>query len=192
MKVGLGVHGAGVEPFMHGSRGIGGTGGSGAQGKTTGARLILPELARTSSMTTSDSAEAVPHEHLEDPPAPPDDREFVIVIPSQEALTPWERRAAEAGPWPIRVHFPSAVGLNRMLGQPKVEPPCVDFEGMPYLLTPKEVATLLRTTVGAIYARVERGQIAGVVKQGRRVLFHRDAVRRVLDREANASNRRLP
>ncbi len=39
------------------------------------------------------------------------------------------------------------------------------------LLTPDEVAQLLRTTRRAVYAMVERGQLPGVVRLGRRVLF---------------------
>jgi excisionase family DNA binding protein len=38
------------------------------------------------------------------------------------------------------------------------------------LLTPDEVAALLRTSRKAIYAMVERGQLPGVVRIGRRVL----------------------
>jgi excisionase family DNA binding protein len=38
------------------------------------------------------------------------------------------------------------------------------------LLTPDEVAVLLRTTRKAVYAMVERGQLPGVVRIGRRVL----------------------
>ncbi len=38
------------------------------------------------------------------------------------------------------------------------------------LLTPDEVAALLRTTRKAVYAMVERGQLPGVVRIGRRVL----------------------
>jgi excisionase family DNA binding protein len=41
----------------------------------------------------------------------------------------------------------------------------------PVLRTPGEVATLLRTSRKAIYAMVERGQLPGTVRIGRRVLF---------------------
>jgi excisionase family DNA binding protein len=41
---------------------------------------------------------------------------------------------------------------------------------IPHLLTPTEVAGLLRTSKTAIYARIERGQLPGVVRVGRRVL----------------------
>jgi excisionase family DNA binding protein len=39
-----------------------------------------------------------------------------------------------------------------------------------HLLTVDEVAAILRTTRVAIYAMVERGQLPGVVRIGRRVL----------------------
>jgi excisionase family DNA binding protein len=44
------------------------------------------------------------------------------------------------------------------------------YSGIPHLLTPREVADLLRTSKTAIYAMVERGQLPGVVRVGRRVL----------------------
>jgi len=43
----------------------------------------------------------------------------------------------------------------------------------PYLLTGDEVAALLRKTRKAIYAMVERGQLPGVTRIGRRLLFRR-------------------
>ena len=47
---------------------------------------------------------------------------------------------------------------------------------IPALLTSGEVAALLRTTRRAVYAMVERGQLPGVVRLGRRVLFRQDAM----------------
>jgi excisionase family DNA binding protein len=41
----------------------------------------------------------------------------------------------------------------------------------PVLLTVDEAADLLRTTKRAIYAMIERRQLPGVVRIGRRVLF---------------------
>jgi len=41
---------------------------------------------------------------------------------------------------------------------------------LPSLLTPDEVAALLRTSKKAIYAMIERAQLPGVVRLGRRVL----------------------
>jgi excisionase family DNA binding protein len=49
----------------------------------------------------------------------------------------------------------------------KVEPP-VD---LPLLATVDETAALLRTTRKAIYSMVERGQLPGVTRIGRRVLI---------------------
>jgi excisionase family DNA binding protein len=47
---------------------------------------------------------------------------------------------------------------------------------LPVLLTPDEAAALLRTTRKAIYAMVERSQLPGVVRIGRRVLIREDAL----------------
>ena len=44
------------------------------------------------------------------------------------------------------------------------------------LLTPNEVAGLLRTSKKAIYAMVERLQLPGVIRIGRRVLIREDAL----------------
>jgi excisionase family DNA binding protein len=43
-------------------------------------------------------------------------------------------------------------------------------------LTIAETAELLRTTPKAVYCLVERGQLAGVTRIGRRVLVRRDAL----------------
>jgi excisionase family DNA binding protein len=63
--------------------------------------------------------------------------------------------------------------------------PVVDPSALPCLLTVEEAAGLLRTTVDGIYARVERGQITGgegLVRDGRKVLFHRDRLLHSLER----------
>jgi excisionase family DNA binding protein len=46
----------------------------------------------------------------------------------------------------------------------------------PTLLTPTEVANLLRTSRKAIYTMIERAQLPGVVRIGRRVLVRQDAL----------------
>ena len=46
----------------------------------------------------------------------------------------------------------------------------------PILLTVPEVAALLRKTPAAIYKMVERRQIPGVVRLGRKVYFHRTSL----------------
>ena len=47
---------------------------------------------------------------------------------------------------------------------------------VPHLLTAVEVAELLRTSTKAIYAMVERVQLPGIVRVGRRVLIREDAL----------------
>jgi excisionase family DNA binding protein len=51
-----------------------------------------------------------------------------------------------------------------------------DPKSLPYWLTVKEAAEWLRTTSKAIYARNERGQLPGAVRDGRRLLVQRDAL----------------
>jgi excisionase family DNA binding protein len=45
---------------------------------------------------------------------------------------------------------------------------------LPDLLTPDEVAAVLRTSKKQVYAMAERGELAGVVRLGRRLLVDRD------------------
>jgi excisionase family DNA binding protein len=47
---------------------------------------------------------------------------------------------------------------------------------VPALLTTDEVAATLRTSRKAIYAMIERQQLPGVVRIGRRVLVREDAL----------------
>jgi excisionase family DNA binding protein len=47
---------------------------------------------------------------------------------------------------------------------------------LPALLTPNEVAASLRTSRKAVYAMIERGQLPGIVRIGRRVLLREDAL----------------
>ncbi len=56
-----------------------------------------------------------------------------------------------------------------------------DRHELPFLLTTVELATLLRTTKKAIYSMVERGQLPGVTRIGRRLMFRRNDLLRWLD-----------
>ena len=60
-------------------------------------------------------------------------------------------------------------------------------QGLPALLTSGEVAALLRTTRRAVYAMVEREQLPGVVRLGRRVLVRQDAMLDFLRQESAPS-----
>ena len=50
------------------------------------------------------------------------------------------------------------------------------MKDLPVLLTVDEAAVLLRTTRGAIYAMVERKQLPGVVRLGRRILIRSEVL----------------
>ena len=60
---------------------------------------------------------------------------------------------------------------------------------LPILLTVDDVAQLLRTTDRAIYAMVERGQLPGLVRIGRRVLFRTDDLLDWLNQKSAPSHR---
>lgn len=59
--------------------------------------------------------------------------------------------------------------------------------GLPPLLSVPEVAAWLRTSKKAVYAMVDRGQLAGVVRVGRRILFDRAALIHWLDKRRAVS-----
>ena len=56
----------------------------------------------------------------------------------------------------------------------------LEFHELPCLLRAAEVADLLRTTTRSIYAMTERGQLPGIVRVGRRLLFRRDDLLQLL------------
>ena len=58
------------------------------------------------------------------------------------------------------------------------------------LLTPGEVALLLRTSRKAVYSLIERGALPGVVRIGRRVLVRRRDLLDWLDHTCAPSSRR--
>ena len=58
---------------------------------------------------------------------------------------------------------------------------------MPVLLKPTEVAELLRTSRKAIYTMIERDQLPGIVRIGRRVLVREDALLEWLRQKATPS-----
>ena len=59
----------------------------------------------------------------------------------------------------------------------------------PLLLTVDEAAELLRTTKRAIYAMIERRQLPGIVRIGRRVLVRTDDLLHWLNQKSAPSQR---
>ena len=58
---------------------------------------------------------------------------------------------------------------------------------LPHFLTPEEAAALLRTTRKAIYVMVARGQLPGVTRLGRRLLFRTDVLLHFLHQKSAPS-----
>jgi excisionase family DNA binding protein len=63
-----------------------------------------------------------------------------------------------------------------------------DAHQLPYLLCVDEVAELLRVSRKAVYCMVDRGELPGVTKIGRRVRFHRDSLLKWLDSQRAATD----
>ncbi|MFN8177674.1 MAG: helix-turn-helix domain-containing protein [bacterium] len=57
---------------------------------------------------------------------------------------------------------------------------------LPPLLTPQDVAQLLRTSKRSVYSMAERAQLAGALRIGRRLRFRRDELLRSLGLRAEA------
>jgi excisionase family DNA binding protein len=56
----------------------------------------------------------------------------------------------------------------------RIHPPAPDENTpLPELLTADEVAAWLKTSVGAVYAKAERGNLPGATRLGRRLYFLR-------------------
>lgn len=60
-------------------------------------------------------------------------------------------------------------------------------ETLPIYLTTDEAADLLRTTQKAIYARIERRQLPGVRKIGKKILIHSGELVEWIDQQAAPS-----
>ena len=60
----------------------------------------------------------------------------------------------------------------------------------PTLLRVSEVAEILRTSIKAVYCMVERGQLPGVVRIGRRVLIDEQELVRWLGQKSHAITQR--
>jgi excisionase family DNA binding protein len=72
------------------------------------------------------------------------------------------------------IHVPGRDGGHRARRSPGGPArPSSAITSQHFLLTSDEVADLLRTTRAAIYAMTERGQLPGVIRVGRRLLFRR-------------------
>ena len=68
--------------------------------------------------------------------------------------------------------------------------PSMPSQSAQILLTPYEVANLLRTSRKAIYAMAERDALPGITRIGRRVLFRSDVLLDWLRQKSTSSRQR--
>ena len=115
--------------------------------------------------------------------------------PAESAAAPQVAAAhtllAEGATPPFRSHERSSndgrPSAARAHSRRAVPSPTTCIDALPVLLTMNEVASLLRTSRKAIYAMVERDQLRGVVRLGRRLLVRRDDLLCWLDERRAAS-----
>jgi excisionase family DNA binding protein len=117
---------------------------------------------------------------------------------------PWARQCGLTVSPPLQTRFgPGCCDHSRPGGRARI---CIDAEtvrcaatgpshmpmqnrSLPILLNADETAELLRTTRAAIYVMVSRGQIPGVTRIGRRVLFRSDELLHWVDQKRAPSPR---
>ncbi len=109
-------------------------------------------------------------------------------VTREEALTftrLLNRAEGQAFLWRISESLVALRRHTKRRKPPELAAPVVDPSRLPFLLTVKEVAPLLRTTEEGIYTRVSRGQLTGVdglLREGTKILFHRDRLLMSLER----------
>ena len=107
---------------------------------------------------------------------------FIITIPAKHRLKGQEKQLAKyANEHVVRLTV-AVADLHYFVGDKaaaefiaKVQPIFDDPRRLPVLLTVDEATNILRLhDTRALYARVARGQVAGVCRHRRRLLFRRD------------------
>jgi excisionase family DNA binding protein len=120
-------------------------------------------------------------------------------VDAQHASTaPWKTRCDRDGfptaPTPILDHLFFLLKKHSHAAVNAQEPVSMKTESIDLrsttLLTPNEVADLLRTSRKAIYAMVERFQLPGVIRVGRRLLFREDVLLHWLGQKSTPSPER--
>ena len=66
-------------------------------------------------------------------------------------------------------------------------PAAPSVDPLPLLLTPREAASVLRLTRKGVYTMIERGQLPGVIRMGRRVRIDTRVLLHWLDRKCAPS-----
>ena len=94
---------------------------------------------------------------------------------------------------PRKKKSPPRPAATKARTAPHTPPPETRKAGpMPRLMTVDEVAELLRTTRKAVYAKIDRGQLPGMIRLSRRILFDAGVLRRWLDEQRVGSASELP
>lgn len=94
--------------------------------------------------------------------------EFQLTIPR----APDDGETANGG-WPVTVRFSDVEGFADALERARAQA-AEAAQAPAILINAPEAARLLGISVDALYMRISRGQVPGIVKTGRRTQFHRE------------------
>ena len=87
----------------------------------------------------------------------------------------------------MREWTPRRISADVELSGETVRERLTGTQSIPMLLTPHDVAHVLRTTRRAVYAMIERGQLPGIVRIRRRVLVRADELLNWLNQKSAPS-----
>jgi predicted DNA-binding transcriptional regulator AlpA len=94
--------------------------------------------------------------------------QFQVIIPRA-----FDDEESADGEWPATVRFSDVKGFAEVLERARTQA-AEAAQAPAILINAPEAARLLGISVDALYMRISRGQVPGVVKTGRRTQFHRE------------------
>ncbi len=106
------------------------------------------------------------------------------VAPAAKVLTPDERVWVKAMAAAVRAAVLAKVGEATIIAEKLAEKRRENASGPSLLISVEEAAKLLGCSKVALYQRVDRRSIPGVVRTGRRLQFHRPTLETWLARKA--------
>jgi len=117
----------------------------------------------------------------------------VVVGPNEIAIRYSEIRPSGAQkPRSSNISLPSSRGSDVQVERPTKQGNRLRRVNLEDLLTVEEVAGILRTTTKAVYSMIDRGQLPGVTRLGRRLRIRRDDLLALFESRASSQKERRP